>query len=840
MKRSIALFLMTVLLIPMLALSINAREDDNDEDADIPTIGRGKIDKRTYHRLREEHIEKLRGLDKANRDKQKESRARALRQLNQQERQQQKKTGGMVGAAPADATMTPTVGGSVTTAAVTGSWTPIGPAPISNGQTFTVVNSVSGRVTAVAVNPANRNVVYVGTAMGGVYRSLDGGANWTPITDQAGSLAIGAIAIDPSNPTRVYVGTGEPNFGQRTYFGVGVYRIDNAESEEPTRTLTLLNQDASGNDVFGGRGISKILVTPTNPDVIFVATGSAFGGVSSDSAYSVTQTPPSPLRGIYRSTNATSAAPTFTKVNAFASGNLSVPDMVFDPVDSSYNTIIYSVMNNGATTDGGIYRLSGAQGTTSYVKLLTVGTSTTTSRVNLAVNTTGSILLATAEEGSGTLRKSTDRGTTWTTLTAAAGFCGGQCWYDAPVAIDANNNIYIGGNSDGTSSAIIKKSTNGGSTFVKAQTGLHADSHAIAFDPVDPNIVYTGNDGGIFKSTAGGTGTWQSLNGGLSGGTPINSMQYMSVAVHPTDPNITIGGTQDNGTHRIQANGAWTRTDYGDGGWALIDQSSSSTTSFRQYHTYYNVPGVGGLMGFAISTSPTAFENWAFYGCGGARNGIKCTDSAVLFYAPMTLGPGTPNTVYYGSDRIYRSANGGTTMSAVSQAFVSGVAVSAIGISPQNDAVRIVGLEDGKVFKTTTGATTLTNVTPFGNTKYVARAVIDPNNQNTAYVAISGFFGSDNGQHVYKTTNLNATTPTWTVAGVGIPDVPVNGFIVDKATGNLYAGTDIGVYQSTDGGASWTAYSTGLPRVAVFDMAITSNRVLRIATHGRGMWEIQL
>jgi ligand-binding sensor domain-containing protein len=131
-------------------------------------------------------------------------------------------------------------------------------------------------------------------------------------------------------------------------------------------------------------------------------------------------------------------------------------------------------------------------------------------------------------------------------------------------------------------------------------------------------------------------------------------------------------------------------------------------------------------------------------------------------------------------------------------------------------------------------------VTPLGNTKYVARAVVDPNNQNTAYVTTSGFYGTDNGRHIYKTTNLNATTPTWTVAGVGIPDVPVNGFVIDKATGHLYAGTDIGVYRSTDSGATWESFSIGLPRVPVFDMAITANGVLRIATHGRGMWETQL
>jgi hypothetical protein len=845
MKRFLTSVLMTFMALTLASISINAQHrKDDDEDADLPAISRGKIDKGTYLRLRDEHIAKLRGLDKANQAKQHESRARALKQLEQQEQQKQKDranrpTTGTVTDPASDATMSTTETGLVSAAAVSGSWTPIGPAPITNGQTFSVSNSVSGRVTAIAVNPSNPSVVYVGTAVGGVYRSLNGGGSWSPIMDNALSLSIGAITIDPSNPSRVYVGTGEGNSGQRNYFGVGVYRIDNAELEEPTRTLTRLYLDANGNDIFSGRAVSKILVTPTNPDVIFVSTASAFGGVSSDVAYSVAQTPPSPLRGIYRSTNATTASPTFTKLDTGSGNgsNLAVPDMVFDPVDTTYNTIVFTLLG---TVDQGIYRLNNAQGTTSFQKLLAVST-TATSRINLAVNANGSILLATSEESSGTLRKSTDRGATWTTLTGASGFCGGQCWYDSPVAIDSANNIYLGGNADGTSSGIIKKSTNGGSTFVKAQTGLHADSHAIVIDPTDSSIVYTGNDGGIFKSTAGGTGTWQSLNGGLNGGTPINSMQYMSIAVHPTDPYFTIGGTQDNGTHRIKTDGTWTRTDYGDGGFALIDQSSTGTTSVRQYHTYYNVPGVGGLMAYATSTSPTAFENWAAYGCGATNNGISCNDTAVLFYAPIALGPGSPNTFYFGTDRLYRTANPTGRMSVVSQKpLASGVAISAIGISPQNDAVRIVGLENGKVFRTTTGSTTLTDVTPAGNTKYVARAIIDPNNQNTAYVTLSGFYGVDNGQHVYKTTNLNAATPTWTVAGNGIPDVPVNGFIVHKATGNLYAGTDIGVYQSTDGGATWTSFSTGLPRVPVFDMAITSGGVLRIATHGRGMWEIQL
>ena len=123
--------------------------------------------------------------------------------------------------------------------------------------------------------------------------------------------------------------------------------------------------------------------------------------------------------------------------------------------------------------------------------------------------------------------------------------------------------------------------------------------------------------------------------------------------------------------------------------------------------------------------------------------------------------------------------------------------------------------------------------------KYVLALVIDPNNPNTAYVAFSGFGIA--GQQIWKTTNLNANPPTWTIAAAGLPDVPLNGFAVDPLNSNmLYAGSDIGVFVSTNGGQSWNPFGTGLPRVAVFDMAVQApNRLVRIATHGRGLWEIQ-
>jgi len=211
----------------------------------------------------------------------------------------------------------------------------------------------------------------------------------------------------------------------------------------------------------------------------------------------------------------------------------------------------------------------------------------------------------------------------------------------------------------------------------------------------------------------------------------------------------------------------------------------------------------------------------------------------------MALGPGNPNTVYFGTNKLYRSTDKGDSTTVVSQAFT--VPISAIGISRMNDNVRIIGNNIGKVFATITGGNSMTDVTFVGTPTtgmpptYIARTVIDPNNASTAYVVFNG--NAIAGRHVWKTTNLNNTgtgTVTWTaIDGTGIPDISVNAFVVDQADStHLYAGTDRGVFNSTDGGATWNLYGAGLPDVAVFDLAISSDGHLRAATHGRGFYEI--
>jgi photosystem II stability/assembly factor-like uncharacterized protein len=723
-------------------------------------------------------------------------------------------------------------------------WTEIGPAPIPLGQTDTTRANVSGRTTAIAVHPTNPNIVYAGTAQGGVYRSTDGGTNWTPILDAAQSLAVGAIAIAPSQPETIYVGTGEPNFAADAFYGVGVYRIDNAST---TATLS----GPLGGAQFNGRAIGEILVHPTDPATIFVGSTSGTGGFFQSGA---TPTGPLPNRGLYRSTNATTTA-TFSQINLTgAAENLSVRDIVIDPLNPDF-LVAWQVAGGG-----GIFVTGNALAATPTFTHPVSVTGATTGDVNgeLAIyHVSGQpnpVVYAGTGNGGGRVLRSTDGGVTFPQR-IDNDFCGGQCFYNIAIAASPtntnpdNDRVYIGGQVD----PIFAFSADGGATFTNSQEMLHADTHVITVAPSSASTIYFGSDGGIAKSTDSGA-NWTPLNN-----SQYSATQFISMDLHPTDQNFTIGGTQDNGTQLRLADGSWTHADDGDGGFSVIDRNAADTSSVRMYHTYFNQPDA---MGYAITpTTATAQPNlWTFHGCGflGAiPNGMTCTATACLFYAPLERGPGSPlNTLYFGSDVLYRSTDGGLTMTKVSQEPIGG-AVSAIGISPQNDNVRLVGTSSGGVFGTSTGANPLTNLDPSNviPNNFVARAVIDPQSPTTAYITLAAY-GVVN---VWKTTTLSSFAdrsakgktsetenllPTWTPANNGLPLVPVNALVVDPLDSNrLYAGTDIGAYVSHDAGANWLPFGTGLPRVAIFDIGITggaaNNRIVKVATHGRGVWQIQ-
>ena len=290
------------------------------------------------------------------------------------------------------------INGSLTPPITTdAAWTPLGPSPLPNGG-GTI--AVSGRVTTVVVDPTNSNKVYLGTAQGGVWRSLDGGATWVSIFDSAQSLAIGALAL-ASDHTTLYVGTGEFNACGDCFFGAGLYRIDTVDTT-PSLVGPINPSQTIGNltyNIFTGRSISKILVDPTNPATIFVATARGVGGSGANTFSTV---PPMGTRGVYRSTNATSAAGsiTFQKLvvstdNSFDSpqtGNVDISDMVMEPGNPDH--ILVGVLGiNGSSS--GVYQTTNALTTASFTQALALpllgGAGI---RVQLAINKVGSTVTA--------------------------------------------------------------------------------------------------------------------------------------------------------------------------------------------------------------------------------------------------------------------------------------------------------------------------------------------------------------------------------------------------------------------------------------------------------------
>ncbi|HVF47387.1 MAG TPA: hypothetical protein VNA17_07465, partial [Pyrinomonadaceae bacterium] len=294
-----------------------------DRESNDPDLPAGvKIDKGVYIAARQEHIGLIRGADTAKPD----SRSRAIKELERSERELAERGESVQGS----------------------SWRSLGPAPIPNGQTVGRTDPVSGRVTSLAVHPSDPNIIFAGTAQGGLYRTLNAGGTWEPMMDNALSLAIGAVTFAPSDPSIVYVGTGEAGFSLDSFFGVGVYRINDALSANPVLS-EVLNRNAARADVFSGRSIGKVLVHPNDPNLIYVTTISGGAGLGSSTGFTF------PARGLYRSFNAASPNPVFEKLNvSAASADRPVLDAVFEPGDPNrmFVTLVDSFAPN--QNDGGV------------------------------------------------------------------------------------------------------------------------------------------------------------------------------------------------------------------------------------------------------------------------------------------------------------------------------------------------------------------------------------------------------------------------------------------------------------------------------------------------------
>lgn len=650
-------------------------------------------------------------------------------------------------------------------------WSSVGPAPIATNPT------TSGRINTIAVHPTDGNTIYLGAATGGVWKTTNGGSSWTPLTDSQCSLAMGSVVIDPVNPEIIYAGTGEQNFSGDSFYGCGVLRSSDGGS-------TWTQQGASIFDTTtGGATISRMLIDPATA-----------GSLTTTRVFAATSF------GLYRSLNSGS---TWTQVLA----STPVTDLVVDPSNSS---ILYaSVGNIFGSVNNGVYK--SINGGTSWTKLAGGFPTASVGRINIAVASPGILFAAVQNTTNFALLgiwKSTDSGVSWSQISATGASCASQCWYNLHMYVSpANSNIvFFGGLS-------LHRSTDGGLTFqdVGAANNVHVDHHGFAFQPGNPNVAYSGNDGGIWRTSDGGV-TWTSLNTNLA-----ITQFYAGASLHPTDGNIGMGGTQDNGTLLASGSLAWSLVLGGDGGYTAIDFATPTT---RYAETQWIVGA--GYIGPRRSDANGPFNQ--------KLTGITLSDRAE-FIPPLVMSPTISTRLYFGTYRIYRTSDRGEIWSAISPDLTAGSGtITAIAESKSNSQVVYVGTSDARVQVTTNGGTNWTLVTTGLPNRFIKSIAIHPTDPNTAFAVVSGF-GTG---HVFKTVNGGAS---WSNISSNLPDVPVNAILLDpgEPVNSIYIGTDLGVFRTTTGGTSWAPFGTGLPNTAIFDLVYNpTTNVMVAATHGRG------
>jgi len=663
-------------------------------------------------------------------------------------------------------------------------WASLGPSAISP-------YAYSGRVSALAVDPANSNTLYAGAADGGVWKTVNGGGDWTPLTDAECSLAMGALAVDPIAPSIVYAGTGEMHFAGDSYYGCGVLR-----STDGGVTWIQL-----GGSIFdtptGGAHIAKIVVDPATA-----------GSATSSTVFAATSF------GLYKSTNSGAA---WSQVLAAYT-----TDFVQHPSDRA---VLFAAIGcaltscNPGAVPSGVYK--SMNGGATWTRLAGGFPTTNVGRIQLAISVSSpSTLYAAVQDAFGAggddgallgLFKSLDGGATWTSVGGASGLsCDTQCWYDLVVAVDPTNPnlVYFGG-------VWLYRSTDGGASFSYIGGSMHADQHAIAFDPRNPSILFVGNDGGVYRSVDQGQ-SWVSLNTNLA-----ITQFYPGISLSPNSSPDILGGTQDNGTVEYTGAPVWSQVLGGDGGFTAID-FQTPTTAYAEEEWF--PPYAGPRRRDAGTSGAFSFK----------ASGIDFTDPA-LFIPPLVMDPVNPQVLYFGTHRLYRTGDKAESWSPISGDLtkLGGTnrnAVSAIAIAPADPQTLYVGTSDGNVQVTANGGGSWTPVTSGLPNRWVTDIAVASSDPQRAYLTVSGF-GSG---HVFRTVNRGVS---WQNISSNLIDVPVNAIIRLPGSDELYIGTDLGVFRSADDGSSWAPSTPGMPNVTVLDLALqNATQTVVAATHGRGMF----
>lgn len=640
-------------------------------------------------------------------------------------------------------------------------WRSLGPWTIPNGQTYGASRvNVSGRVSALAVDPSNPAHILAGAANGGVWESFNRGGSWAPRTDYAPTLAVGALAFDPSNSSTVYCGTGEGDWW--SFLGAGVLRSTNGGT-----TWSVLCTAP-----FVGIGFYDLLVDPADGRHLLAATrGGIYVSTDGGSNWVRERTPPS-------------------WTVSMAPGGGPSAEILASCQDGLWRS-----------TDGGAtWNAVALPGSPATFTRLAVRIAPSNRNVAYAWGASGSRAYLWRRAGG-----------TWTAVSPPPGVRIGQAWYDWFLAIapDRDTQIYCG-------AIEVHRGDLSGSTWTwrnltdKGSSGdsIHPDQHSIAFEPGQPNAIYVGNDGGVYRSPDRGI-TWQHCNNGLV----ISEFEY--IAQDYGSSRWLIGGTQDNGTDRWTGSHIWDHVADGDGGDCGVNRTDPDTV----YHTFYR-------MSPQRSTSRGDFGSWS-----SVYPPVPSGEGS-LFYPPLECSATGGDTVAMGGGALYVSRNNGSAWTRLP--FPSAATASALHI-PNAENV-YVGTTDGRVLHTRwTGSswTALAALTTPRSSAVVSDLYIDPSNLSrmwATYRTVGGgrVFVSDNGGS------------SWTDRSAGLPSLPINAVEVDPWNRNrVWVAADLGVYETRNSGASWADFSNGLPNMYVGDLLFHPHaRVLRAGTRNRGVWEI--
>lgn len=666
--------------------------------------------------------------------------------------------------------------------------------------------NTGGRITDIALDPTNPDIIYAGASVGGVFKSIDRGITWLPIFDEQNTLSIGNVAIAPSNSNILYVGTGEAN-GSATsgaFFGDGIYKSVDAG-------VTWENVGLPRSQHVG-----RIAIDAQDPDRVFVAAAGTLYGKDDE-------------KGLYRTTD----GGTNWEQVLFVSDSTSCIDVVVNPQNSNiiyaatWERIRYPWQRSYGGVTSRIYRSQDGGDTWEHLTNGLPPSDTNRGRIGLTIAASDpNVLYATFTENPITnqfagLYKTTDGGDTW--LPTNDGDLGNVFasfgWFFGNVRVDPTNPdiVFVMG-------VTLYRSQDGGASWTQVTNGMHVDQHGLEIHPSDPNFVVAGNDGGVYLSENGGT-AWTHVEV-----LPITQFYHCEVSFNDVESEY-YGGTQDNGTIRTLTGDAndWERILGGDGFHVIVDPTNSN---FVYAETQW-----GGLR-----RSIDGGDNMVFAAPpvdAGERNNWN---------TPVVLDPSNPSTIYYGTNMLHQSMDRAVNWERISGDLTKGQhpsgsqsfgTITTIAPAPSDSETIYVGTDDGNVQVSRDGGDNWTNLSGELPNRTVTRLAVDFDDSQTVFVTLSGYRWAEYQPHVLMTEDGGGT---WIDISSNLPEVPINDIVIDPDHSNrLYIATDLGVWQTLDLGGTWEVLGTGLPMTIIAKLKFnTWNRELVAATFGRSMQKIDL